>query len=312
MRPPRRGSIEAAFQLLPHAAAPGAPRFALEPAGGVLAAGAALVRPGRLCWPGCLPCSHADAWPRRKAGKKKTTKQKNTRVAPQRSVGGGGGGGKRDPRAPQAVRARMVGDALGDFSQTFQWAVEGAAAPVRLEVRGRVVPPAVKVRCPRGVMAPRARTWLSTRLKLPIVYTEHVPAWPRCSARDQANAGCSHAQRPARRQTRRRSRSAWWRAASAMSAISCCATPAPCRPATPGARSARPRSRRTARACCRRASPNSASPAGRGTHMGAAAAGAVLGCAVHACCVPAQKVLVTSINSRAATLIERGRVQQAV
>jgi len=186
MRPPRRGSIDAAFQLLPHAAAPGAPRFALEPAAGVLAAGAALVRPGRLCWPGCLPCSYAGAWPRHKAGEKNTTKQKNTRVAPQRSVGGGGGGGKRDPRAPQAVRARMVGDALGDFSQTFQWAVEGAAAPVRLEVRGRVVPPAVKVRCPRGVMASRARTWLSTRLKLPVVYTEHVPAWPCCSARDQA------------------------------------------------------------------------------------------------------------------------------
>jgi hypothetical protein len=57
-----------------------------------------------------------------------------------------GRGGKREPRAPQAVRARMVGGTLGDFSQAFQWLVEGVAAPVRLELRGRVVPPAVKVR----------------------------------------------------------------------------------------------------------------------------------------------------------------------
>lgn len=41
----------------------------------------------------------------------------------------------------------MAASAVGAFAETFEWALEGAAAPVRLEIRGQLVPPAIQV-CP--------------------------------------------------------------------------------------------------------------------------------------------------------------------
>ena len=40
----------------------------------------------------------------------------------------------------------MAPSAVGAFAETFEWALEGAAAPVRLEIRGRVVPPSLQAR----------------------------------------------------------------------------------------------------------------------------------------------------------------------
>ncbi|KAK9843500.1 hypothetical protein WJX81_006184 [Elliptochloris bilobata] len=46
--------------------------------------------------------------------------------------------------ASQVIRARMVARAVGPFSQRFEWELEGAAEPIRLTIRGRAVPPAIK------------------------------------------------------------------------------------------------------------------------------------------------------------------------
>lgn len=47
--------------------------------------------------------------------------------------------------ASQTIRAHMMASAVGLFSESFEWELEGAAEPVRLTIHGRAVPPTVKV-----------------------------------------------------------------------------------------------------------------------------------------------------------------------
>ncbi len=63
----------------------------------------------------------------------------------------------------QVLHAHMTSSAVGAFAETFEWTLEGAAAPVRLEIRGRVVPPALQVRPDRQELCTHVAAWSDVR-----------------------------------------------------------------------------------------------------------------------------------------------------
>jgi hypothetical protein len=100
--------------------------------------------------------------------------------------------------ALEIIRVVLVSDVLGPFSEVFEWALEGTAEPVRVELRGRVVGPSFAVRpvfCAGAGTGGRERVGMAERREREIQREREKGERERQIERKRESGGDTHTER---------------------------------------------------------------------------------------------------------------------